>query len=370
MNDGGNESEEAPDEDARGLTEAECLDWLWRRRYSADGVTAECPRCRMLARFHRLRGRHAYACDRCGHQLYPTADTPFNRSRTALSAWFLAARLVIESGGSVAATELQRRCGLEYRTALRVKKRLTRALAEPTDAKLLHAAAEWLFGPLGRRRGPLEAHAEPGAQERIDAILTAACRTFAHRGLGTTRIADIAAEAHVSSAVIRYHFRTKNQLLLAALTWAEERSVAPVLELLRVESDHLRRLRGMVELAVPTPGVLQDDYLLWLEFWVWTRQAPQQLMDSKVLYVFHDALLRVIRAGEAAGAFRLARTPEDIADSFIALSDGLSYKTVQGYPDMPVTRAQELLWAFATQQLGVTEAPAENPKPAAPRLPT
>jgi hypothetical protein len=88
-------------------------------------------------------------------------------------------------------------------------------------------------------------------------------------------------------------------------------------------------------------------------------------MDPKVLFAFHEALLQVIKEGEAAGAFSLAGTPENIADSFIALSDGLSYKTVQGFPDMPVARARELLSAFAVQQLGVTEAPAENLRPAA-----
>jgi AcrR family transcriptional regulator len=262
----------------------------------------------------------------------------------------------------VQATDLQRRCRLEYRTALRVKARLVRALAEPADARLLRAAGDWYRDPAGGRDlGVMrDARRDPRTGQRIDAILGAACRLFAHRGVGTTRIADVAAAAGVSSALVHYHFRTKNELLFSALVWAEMRCVEPAAELLRTEGDHLRRLRGMVEIAVPTPGIVWDNYLLWLEFWVWARRAPQLWMHAEGLFGFHAAWLTVIEEGEAAGAFRPARSAEDITDSLVALLDGLSYEIVQGYAEMPSTRARELVWAFVTRELGVGGAPLED----------
>lgn len=262
----------------------------------------------------------------------------------------------------MAATELQRRCGLEYRTALRMKTRLLKALTEPAEAGLLRDAGAWYCTPTGGQdRYPLQGlRHEPRARERIEAILEAACRLYAHRGVAATRIADVAAAAGVSSALVHYHFRTKNELLFAALVWAEEGCVAPATELLRAEPDHLRRLRGMVELAVPTPGIVQDDYLLWLEFWVWGRRSPQLWTHAAGLFGFRGAWLTVITEGGAAGAFRLTNTPEDIVDSLVALLDGLSYEIVQGYTSMSAARAKALVWAWITRELGIADAPLEN----------
>lgn len=51
--------------------------------------------------------------------------------------------------------------------------------------------------------------------ERRDSIVEAACSTLVDVGVGRLTVATVAARAGVSSALVHYHFRTK-QLLLAA----------------------------------------------------------------------------------------------------------------------------------------------------------
>src|SRR5438874_7895563 len=68
--------------------DATCLDYLWRRRLSPDGQTADCPKCERSRRFHRVKSRPSYSCDTCGWHLHPTAGTIFHKSSTSLELWF------------------------------------------------------------------------------------------------------------------------------------------------------------------------------------------------------------------------------------------------------------------------------------------
>lgn len=58
---------------------------------------------------------------------------------------------------------------------------------------------------------------------RRDQILDAAERLVAHRGLARTTFADICRDAGISNGVLTYHFRDKDDLLLALYEWAAER---------------------------------------------------------------------------------------------------------------------------------------------------
>src|SRR5246127_3669795 len=61
--------------------------------------------------------------------------------------------------------------------------------------------------------------AEPrtGSQDSRDEILKAAMRLFAGRGFHETSMSEVAREAHVSKALIFWHFKTKEELFVAVL---------------------------------------------------------------------------------------------------------------------------------------------------------
>lgn len=99
-----------PDDDA-------CLDHMMRVRY---GERFLCSKCLRTARYYRVRGRRAYECEHCGNQVYPTAGTPFENTRTPLRSWFHVMFLFTTTRNGVAAKEVQRQLGVTYKTAWRM----------------------------------------------------------------------------------------------------------------------------------------------------------------------------------------------------------------------------------------------------------
>ena len=107
---------EYPDDDA-------CLDFLWRTRYAEDGEHAECPNCEQTRRFKKYataQRRQSWTCTACGHHIHPTAGTIFHKSSTSLHLWFYAIYLVSSSRCGIAAKQLEREIGVNYKTALRM----------------------------------------------------------------------------------------------------------------------------------------------------------------------------------------------------------------------------------------------------------
>lgn len=98
-------------------TEEACLDHLMRTRF---GERLSCNGCGVDAKFYRVKARRSYACEHCGFQVYPTAGTPFDRTRTPLRDWFFVMFQFVTSRNGVAAKEVQRQLGVTYKTAWRM----------------------------------------------------------------------------------------------------------------------------------------------------------------------------------------------------------------------------------------------------------
>ena len=98
-------------------TEESCLDHLMRVRY---GERHDCEKCGKSARFYRVKARRSYACEHCGAQVYPTAGTPFDRTRTSLRDWFFVMFQFCATRNGVAAKEVERQIGVTYKTAWRM----------------------------------------------------------------------------------------------------------------------------------------------------------------------------------------------------------------------------------------------------------
>lgn len=108
-------------------TEDSCLDHLMRTRF---GETLTCGGCGKDAKYYRVKKRRSYACEHCGHQVYPTADTPFHRTRTSLRDWFYVMFLFCASRNGVAAKEVERQIGVTYKTAWRMCHEIRKYMAE------------------------------------------------------------------------------------------------------------------------------------------------------------------------------------------------------------------------------------------------
>ena len=82
------------------------------------------------AKFYRVKARRSYACEWCGAQVYPTAGTPFERTRTSLRDWFHVMFLFTTSRNGVAAKEVERQIGVTYKTAWRMCHEIRKYMAE------------------------------------------------------------------------------------------------------------------------------------------------------------------------------------------------------------------------------------------------
>lgn len=98
-------------------TEEDCLDQIFKYRYEGLKI---CPKCAKETQFFKVSNRKCYACQYCGFQLYPLANTIFHKTDTNLRLWFYAFFLFSNNPYKVNAKELQRKLGVTYKTAWRI----------------------------------------------------------------------------------------------------------------------------------------------------------------------------------------------------------------------------------------------------------
>ena len=111
--------------------ERACMERPFRHHYP-NGIT--CPKCGVVdARYHYIPNRKRFACQWCGHQVFPTAGTIFDHSSTPLTKWFYAIYLMSQTRTGVSAKQLERELGVTYKTAWRMFKMIRSVLDEGGD---------------------------------------------------------------------------------------------------------------------------------------------------------------------------------------------------------------------------------------------
>lgn len=336
-------------------SEDDCLRWLWRELRAADGVHAPCSRCGLVRKFHRVKGRRAFACDRCGMHVYPTSGTFLERSGTGLSKWFDAVALMVESDGRTPAKRLAGELSVSYRTALRMRERiLGTSQAGGRQAELvmrIHDRVEASANPVAtpRRSNGKQSHAVVA----IDNIRAAACKTFAQRGLGEARVKDIAQEAGVSSATVHYYFKSKEQVLLAALEWSNEQWDAKALRIRQETPNPIEALRRFLLWCIPLDGEARDYYRLWLETWVATGRHPELVRSCAGMSADFESFIQdIVETGTKTGIFVPVAPASEVAKRIATMVTGLSLKSTVGYERWAPEHATQILFRFVAEQLG------------------
>jgi transposase-like protein len=105
-----------------------CLEHIKEERF--PGGVAKCEKCGMDRKHYRVTGRTAYACDHCGHHIYPLAGTIFEKTTTSLRLWFYAMYLMGSTRCGISAKQIQRETGVTYKTAWRMFKQIRTLLSE------------------------------------------------------------------------------------------------------------------------------------------------------------------------------------------------------------------------------------------------
>ena len=112
---------EFPNDDA-------CLNHLVEQRW--PGRITQCEKCGVERKHYRIKGRTAFSCDHCGTQIYPLAGTIMEKTTTPLKTWFYAMYLMGSTRCGISAKQIQRECGVTYKTAWRMFKLIRSLLSE------------------------------------------------------------------------------------------------------------------------------------------------------------------------------------------------------------------------------------------------
>src|ERR1044072_4463566 len=179
-------------------------------------------------------------------------------------------------------------------------------------------------------------------------ILDAAIARIASDGIDGVRIARIAMDAGVSTALVHYHFATREALLAEALEHSFERAG----DTRTADSggpESVERPGDMVEECLPLPGEQEQDWVLWVELWLRAVRHPELRPTAARLYErMHTWFAEAIEAGG------FDCDADRLADRVVALLDGFGLRALLGDPAMPVERARAEVWEALTRDIGAS----------------
>jgi len=184
---------------------------------------------------------------------------------------------------------------------------------------------------------------------RREEILDAAAAEVTRRGFARTRVADVASALGVSTALVFYHFGTKEKLFAAALEHAVNQDLERLdstVEKAKGPADAVRRI-----LALYSPQGSAEGWTVWVDAWAESLREPEMRATSRRLDVrWKDVLAEQIQLGVAEGVFDCP-DPDAAAWRLSALLDGLA---VQVLVHRSLTRTQLATWVreAAARELG------------------
>lgn len=191
---------------------------------------------------------------------------------------------------------------------------------------------------------------------RREQLLKAAERVIAERGFAETRLADIASEAGLSAALAVYYFGTREQLLIEALRYTEDRFYDVVSSRLAAATTAREKLTELLVVCCsPEPVVdLPQGWALWFELWNQAARNPQAARDRAELDArWHATVVRIIRDGQASGELAAHVDADRFGHLLTALLDGLAVQIALNDETVTPLLALDITTTFCTQALGV-----------------
>jgi len=189
---------------------------------------------------------------------------------------------------------------------------------------------------------------------RRDQIARAALEVISERGFQDLRVADVAERAGTSPSAVHYHFASKEEILDAAVSVAEDAFYAEMEAASREAEPAGRRMARLLERGArgDSDASAVTSWRVWLE--IWTRALrdrhtarTRQLFDRR----WRWTLAAAIREGQATGEFSASADADLIALQLAALMDGLAILWVLGDSEVDGSRMTRLLIQTAEQSL-------------------
>jgi AcrR family transcriptional regulator len=185
-------------------------------------------------------------------------------------------------------------------------------------------------------------------------ILVAACEVIAAMGFEGVRMRIVAERADVSSALLHYHFETREKLFLAALRFSFEHAGVDDRREPPSEHPHTWRLARIIDACLPVTPALRRDFLLWQELWLrGSRDAESRALAADLYVELREWAGTAIRDGIKAGEFDDCDVTV-VTDLLLALADGYGIRLVLDDPTVTLDRARDQIWMAIGRELGIT----------------
>ncbi|MFI1398719.1 TetR/AcrR family transcriptional regulator [Streptomyces sp. NPDC020681] len=212
-------------------------------------------------------------------------------------------------------------------------------------------------GPTRTNPGSTDVTKAERTRETRERILAAACEVIAEVGFEKIRMRMVAEHAGVSTALLHYHFETREKLFTEAMT----HSFAQTGTELERDADTVPAaviLARILHTLLPTDPELRQDWKLWQELWVRAlRDETAQQLAVDLYEQLHAWVGQALRRGIDSGEF----APCDVdatSTLLLALCDGFGIRLMLGDPQVTLKAAQTAIWGAVA---GTLDVPAEFP---------
>ena len=167
-------------------------------------------------------------------------------------------------------------------------------------------------------------HDSRSAQDSRDEILRAAMHLFANRGFHETSMSEVAREAHVSKALIFWHFKTKEELFVAVLNrllepyfidFAEEAGVL----------DERAQIKKLVEFYLDFVRDNASSVRFFLAQMLHDQRFSEGLNEQvlKIYSGYRGMLVELIARAQQKGLCALRFTPQAAAGFLLSALNGI-----------------------------------------------
>ena len=169
-------------------------------------------------------------------------------------------------------------------------------------------------------------------------IIAAAWELYADHGIDNVRTEDVARACGLSASAVNYHFRTKTQLLQAALRYSLE-IIAGARDL-NEPADSVAVLRHFARIHAGVDVKIRRVWSIWIQSWAQAAADEHTRLNLTAVYTeWLDMITGVILAGQRAGTIRTGNTAFMVKSLSIFI-DGLGVARSTG--QMPVTDDEAL----------------------------
>jgi AcrR family transcriptional regulator len=171
-------------------------------------------------------------------------------------------------------------------------------------------------------------------------LITATMRVISEQGFERTTVRDIARAADASVGSVNYYFKSKDDLLRAAVAETDARFRAQVRQAVADASEYPAKLARVVDLCFPNQGEDGPDWAVFVDFWYRaSRHDSYRSIFEEAHSEWIELLSQVLADGVADGVFFLSADPRDEALAFAAMIDGLAlYTRVTNHVDTETSR--------------------------------